>query len=98
MKTWYRINHTNTSGFTLVEIGRTLNGGSMTKKHFIKLADELIKVREEFKFRYSSDAFEEMVDIAVRFCRGQNSRFDSGRFRGYVNGECGPNGGIRKSE
>ena len=65
----------------------------MSKKHFIALADRLICEQSHFVTYYSQDAFNAMVDIICRFCRGENFRFNEDRFRSYIAGECGPNGG-----
>ena len=65
----------------------------MTKKHFIELADVL---RLEIKPRIPADAFEVVLSEICGFCRSQNGRFDDDRFRGYVAGTCGPNGGTIK--
>lgn len=62
----------------------------MSKKHFIALADELRCEREHFVLNYGQAAFDAM------FCRSQNGRFDTDRFRGYIAGTCGPNGGAVK--
>ena len=67
----------------------------MSKKHFRALADELRAERNTFTSRHSAQAFEDMLDILVGFCKRQNGRFDEDRFRGYVAGLCGPNGGAR---
>lgn len=62
----------------------------MTKQHFIALADTL---RLEIKPEISAEAFEVVLREMIRFCRSQNGRFDEDRFRGYIEGTCGPNGG-----
>ena len=61
----------------------------MSKKHFIELADRI---------RYHRDAFtDEALDVLVSFCKSQNGNFKEDRFRSYINGECGPNGGKVKA-
>lgn len=65
----------------------------MTKKDFIALAD-VIKAQNKFtREPFTASQIEALVD----FCREQNSRFNAERWRAYIAGECGPNGGtIRK--
>jgi len=61
---------------------------SMSKKDFVALADALrgVKVSDEVK------------DALVGFCRSQNPNFMEGRWREYLAGNCGPNGGeIKKA-
>lgn len=59
----------------------------MTKKDFIALADRLKGL----------DVPEPVLQELIRFCRDRNPRFNASRWRGYLAGECGPNGGeIRK--
>jgi len=57
----------------------------MSKKDFIALAD-YIKNR---KSRFSDEVITELAC----FCILQNHRFLAQRWVGYINGECGPNGG-----
>lgn len=61
----------------------------MSKKHFIALADIVKFHREAFT--------EEAIVQLGRFCADQNCRFNYSRWRRYINGECGPNGGKVKS-
>ncbi len=56
----------------------------MTKKSFIALADALRQAGHTPGF---------VVDALVRFCKAQNPRFNEARWRAYLKGECGPNGG-----
>jgi hypothetical protein len=56
---------------------------SLSKKDFIDLADRL-------RGRFLPD---EIRDVLIDFCKSQNSQFDKNRWLGYLNGECGPNGG-----
>jgi hypothetical protein len=69
----------------------------MSKKHFIALADELRQWHSDFVRNHGQQAYDSMVDLCVSFCRSQNYRFDTDRFRGYVAGDCGPCGGKVKS-
>ncbi len=68
----------------------------MSKKHFISMANDLRRERAHWETQYGPESFQELIDFCVRFCREQNYRFDTDRFRGYVMGECGPSGGTVK--
>lgn len=59
----------------------------MTKKHFIALADALRPVQD---MGLLSD---EALDAIIDFCKAQNSEFKADRWLGYLDGECGKNGG-----
>ena len=67
----------------------------MTKKHFIALADSIIKHNsskwfgKETKFSFSQ------INSLADFCQSQNSEFKRDRWIAYINGECGQNGGAR---
>ena len=67
----------------------------MSKMHFIALADDLKQEKTHWITQYGESAFTELVNFTCRFCRGQNGRFNESRFRDYVAGDCGPNGGSR---
>ena len=58
----------------------------MTKKHFIALADALrfVKVPPP------------VLEALVEFCHTQSRHFNEARWRGYLAGKCGPNGGKLK--
>ena len=64
--------------------------GTVTKKHFIDLAD-FIKERRKF---FPDDTIEE---LAV-WLHSQNGNFLRGRWMGYIKGECGPGGGEVRRE
>lgn len=55
----------------------------MGKKEFIALADAI----------RGTDASPQVIDALVAFCRSQNQRFNETRWRGYLAGTNGPNGG-----
>jgi hypothetical protein len=57
----------------------------MSKRDFIALADALRGL----------DVPAPVLDALVRFCKGQNGAFMEQRWRAYLAGECGPNGGPR---
>lgn len=59
---------------------------SMTKKHFIALAD---KIKEQRLNKFSYD----QLCILADFCYAQNTRFNRSRWLSYIAGECGKNGG-----
>jgi len=62
----------------------------MTKKHFIAFAD-FIKTRPDLCF-----TLRQLIGLA-EFCRGQNFRFKSNRWLGYIAGTNGPSGGRIKT-
>lgn len=69
----------------------------MSKKHFIALADVIIKantdrIRPDQTETYSTAQIEELAD----FCQAQNPQFNRDRWIDYINGECGPSGGKLK--
>lgn len=64
----------------------------MTKKHFIALADAIIKVNAEQPGCFS---FMQICRLAD-FCRAQNQNFDEDLWVRCINGECGPSGGPKK--
>lgn len=65
---------------------------AMSKKHFIALANEFKPVLAGFRPIDPTD----VVEALVRFCGAQNPQFNEARFRSYIAGECGPNGGAVK--
>ena len=75
----------------------------MTKKHFIELADYMIRTRpetegfiaREMQFAQSErfKQWEYMCTQLADFCSHQNPQFNRGRWLAYIAGECGPNGG-----
>lgn len=64
----------------------------MTKKHFIELAD-VIKHHNRFE---TVKFTEEHLNTLICFCRSQNYAFKPERWKSYIKGECGPNGGAVK--
>lgn len=73
---------------------------SMTKKHFIALAD-CIKNYNAGAFPSGTNIvsplqFEHTQILALAdFCRAQNPRFDRIIWLSYIAGKCGPRGGKR---
>lgn len=65
----------------------------MTKKHFIALADTIIKHNS---IHLASPFTILEIWSLVDFCRAQNPNFDEDLWVSYINGECGPNGGPKK--
>jgi len=63
----------------------------MTKKHFIALGLTLQPLARELP----TDIFARIMVEICAFCRAQNPRFNESRFRGFVAGTNGPNGGQR---
>lgn len=65
---------------------------SMSKKHFIALADA---IREHNL--HSDQQFNSWhLDALAAFCLRQNPNFNMNRWIGYVKGQCGKNGGTIK--
>jgi len=80
---------------------------SMSKKDFIALADELNRSKGNGlgpSGRHVStahvegwdDGRHEIIDALCRFMARQNPQFKEERWRAYLAGECGPNGGSVK--
>lgn len=61
----------------------------MTKKHFIALADA---IKEDGTFS------EDQILTLADFCESQNPHFNDTRWRAYIKGEGGPNGGAVKTK
>ena len=66
---------------------------SMSKKDFIALADELRPVLDDRPGVHMSTRDEKVVDALCRFMRAQNPKFMEQRWRDYLAGDCGQNGG-----
>ena len=62
---------------------------SMSKQDFVALADA---IREHNQYENKPKFTEDHLNTLILFCRGQNNRFMSGRWKDYIAGECGPNG------
>lgn len=67
----------------------------MTKQHFIALADTLRDNRPDTSDAAKTEEYNRVTGILADFCQSQNPRFNRGRWLGYLNGECGPNGGSK---
>jgi len=68
----------------------------MSKKDFIALADSIRDGIQHEEDQYMS---EKAIDDIVAFCHSQNPRFMESRWRGYLAGTCGSNGGqIKKAK
>lgn len=66
----------------------------MTKKHFIDLADVLrLEILPQLTTAQDRGI---VLDELAAFCARQNPRFNRERWTGYINGQCGPNGGCIK--
>lgn len=61
----------------------------MTKKHFIELADMIVRHNKSNDVRFE----EQHISALADFCRSQNYNFKGERWVRYIKGECGPNGG-----
>ena len=66
----------------------------MTKKHFIALADRIIKANDNY-FDASYDPLypDTVIEDLADFLQSQNPRFNRERWLGYIAGENGSNGG-----
>jgi hypothetical protein len=64
---------------------------SMSKKDFIALADELRPLMKDEAPYSRVGPF--VIDALCRFMRTQNANFKEDRWRAYLAGKCGPNGG-----
>jgi hypothetical protein len=64
----------------------------MSKKHFIRLADAII--RSAPADRSAHGTFSRAAILALAdFCQEQNPNFNRDRWLSYIAGECGPCGG-----
>ena len=61
----------------------------MTKQDFIALADW---IRQGKMYGVGEFTEGQVIKLAA-FCKQRNGRFNRSRWLGYINGECGPNGG-----
>jgi len=73
---------------------------TMTKKHFIALADSIREhnkvKRNVFGVNAERMTFNtEQIDALADFCAQQNSNFNRERWLGYIAGTNGKNGGAR---
>lgn len=68
---------------------------AMTKKDFIALADALRETLIKSADKNGCDLVDrnDVIDDIVSFCKAQNSNFKENRWREYLAGNCGPNGG-----
>jgi len=70
----------------------------MTKKDYIKIGKALIQVKpnpESVGAGIEAAMWGTIVDALCRVFREDNSAFKEDRFRDFVNGKCGPNGGAK---
>ena len=72
----------------------------MTKQHFVALADS-IRAHNSAALA-SADPLAapftvEQIQTLAEFCAAQNPAFNRSRWLAYIAGDCGPNGGKRKS-
>lgn len=61
----------------------------ITKKDFIALADSLRGYQEVA----NHDQGRFLIDRLISFMNSNNPHFNESRWRSYLAGECGPNGG-----
>jgi len=71
-----------------------MNRPSMTKKHFIALADA-VRVFNETRVTGEAKFSCEHIYALGTFCKDHNPAFNRDRFERYIAGECGPSGGQR---
>jgi hypothetical protein len=67
----------------------------MTKKCFIALADAVIEHNRYTRECHSEPFTERQINVLCVFCKSQNSQFNVDRFKGYIAGTNGKNGGSR---
>jgi hypothetical protein len=67
--------------------------GSMSKKHFVALADSIREHNRLAKFNGETAFTVDQLAALARFCTNQNPRFKRERWLDYIAGDCGPNGG-----
>ena len=65
---------------------------SMSKKDFIALADYLSDTEQ-----YCEPFTEKQIEHLSNFCHSRNYNFKKDRWKSYIAGDCGPNGGEVKS-
>jgi hypothetical protein len=74
---------------------------TMTKKHFIALADTIKRFNKDDRFVFSNIISGEKPFSAAQltalgnFCKEQNPNFNRERWLAYIAGECEANGGKR---
>ncbi len=71
---------------------------SMSKKHFIELADEIRRYNAIAKRLEGLPFLESQIMVLADFCAGQNPAFKRQRWLDYIDGKVEPNGGKVKSE
>jgi hypothetical protein len=70
---------------------------TMSKKHFISLADAIRKANAQDVRNNVSLTFKmRSIETLAAFCAEQNSRFNRERWLGYIAGTNGKNGGSIK--
>jgi hypothetical protein len=74
-----------------MRVSRTFKGRNMSKKDFIALADALRGMD------VTGHLTPEVINALCAFMRHQNPRFMEVRWREYLAGKCGPNGGKVKA-
>jgi hypothetical protein len=67
----------------------------MTKKHFIALAEEMIRLRGSINWYADTDSIDvqTVINRMADFCASQNPNFNRERWLGYIAGTNGKNGG-----
>jgi hypothetical protein len=70
----------------------------MTKKHFISLADTIREWKVGCGQWVQPQDYYTLLTNLAGWCRQQNPSFNEARWRAYIAGECGPNGGPVKEK
>lgn len=65
----------------------------MSKKHFIGLADAIRQHQRAAAASQANPFEDDHLQMLERWMRSENPNFNQGRWRGYVEGRCGPSGG-----
>jgi hypothetical protein len=69
---------------------------TVTKKHFIALADAIREHNELQRGTSNPIVFGAFhINTLATFCQQENANFNRERWKRYIAGECGPNGGAR---
>ncbi len=67
----------------------------MTKKHFIRLADQIRNYNQDID-TVGCEFTPMHIDFLADFCQSQNPNFNRQLWLDYIDGKCGPSGGKLK--
>ena len=66
---------------------------NMSNKHITALADTIKLYNHRCGYSNNTMFDARQLEELADFCESQNHSFNRERWIGYINGECGPNGG-----